>query len=131
MLAVSNEADPPIIIIQKMESSKCYAFGGRSVVRYGDIEDFRPFLDLPSTWFLVDGPPTPLLTEARTIFSVSPKTFHDKNPYKDIEKRVEWKYYMAPWELDELKECRSKVEAFQMVSEDFMERLYDLIGGVP
>ncbi|ORZ08232.1 hypothetical protein BCR41DRAFT_147034 [Lobosporangium transversale] len=69
---------------------------------------------------------------ARTIFSVSPKTLNsEENLYKEIVKGVPWKYYMAPWELDELKECRDKVEAFHMVPEDFMEHLYEMIGGVP
>ncbi|ORY96115.1 hypothetical protein BCR41DRAFT_375759 [Lobosporangium transversale] len=131
LLATSNEEDPPIIIIQQKEDTMCYAFGGRSVIRYGDIEHFRPFLDLPSTWFLVDSSPAPKLMLARTIFSVSPKTLNsEENLYKEIVKGVPWKYYMAPWELDELKECRDKVEAFHMVPEDFMEHLYEMIGEV-
>ncbi|KAF9895967.1 hypothetical protein BX616_008435, partial [Lobosporangium transversale] len=110
----NNEEDPPIIIIQQKEDPMCYAFGGRSV-----------------TWFLVDSSPAPKLMLARTIFSVSPKTLNsEENLYKEIVKGVPWKYYMAPWELDELKECRDKVEAFHMVPEDFMEHLYEMIGEV-
>ncbi|KAF8964311.1 hypothetical protein BGZ46_000795 [Entomortierella lignicola] len=132
LLATSDTEDPPIVIIQRKEDSKCYAFGGLSSVRIGDIEDFSPFLDLPNTWFLVDSSPKPELTEARTIFSVSPKTlFSESNLYQEVVKRVVWTYYMAPWELDELRTCRNMVGAFQNIPEDFMEHLYDLIGGVP
>ncbi|ORZ27815.1 hypothetical protein BCR41DRAFT_345957, partial [Lobosporangium transversale] len=88
LLAVSNEEDPPITIIQKKESSKCYAFGGRYVVRYGDMEDFMPFLQLSNTWFPVDSAPSPELTQARTIFSVSPRTLlSSANGYQEIMKR--------------------------------------------
>ncbi|ORZ04326.1 hypothetical protein BCR41DRAFT_425991 [Lobosporangium transversale] len=71
------------------------------IVVTGTAEDFMPFLNLPSTWFLVDSSPKPELLLVRTIFSVSPKAF------------------------------LSKVEAFQKVPDGFMEHLYDLIGGVP
>ncbi|KAF9198323.1 hypothetical protein BGZ49_000879 [Haplosporangium sp. Z 27] len=132
LLATSNEEDPPIVIIQRKEDSECYAFGGLSSVRNGDIKDFTPFLDLPNTWFLVDSSPKPELTEARTIFSVSPKTlFSESNLYQEIVKRVVWTYYMAPWELDELRQCRRMVHAFNIVSEKFMVELYNLIDGVP
>ncbi|KAF9896266.1 hypothetical protein BX616_007798 [Lobosporangium transversale] len=138
MLATSNEEDLPIITIQKRENSKCYAFGGRSVIRYGNIEDFEPFPQLPNTWFLVDSSPTPRLLTARTIFSVSPRTFfYGLNGYQEVMESVIWKYYMAPWELDELKECRNKVRAFKEAfgaeksCESLLEELYDMVGGVP
>ncbi|ORZ07478.1 hypothetical protein BCR41DRAFT_424752 [Lobosporangium transversale] len=67
-----------------------------------DIKAEDPQMVLTRT--VVNSPPAPRLLTARTIFSVSPKTFNsDNNLYQEIEEEVPWKYYMAPWDLDELK----------------------------
>ncbi|KAF9147746.1 hypothetical protein BGX20_006565, partial [Mortierella sp. AD010] len=49
ILATSSEDNPPVIVFQEKESTKCYVFGGISTVRRGDLEDFIPFLQLPET----------------------------------------------------------------------------------
>ncbi|KAG0247513.1 hypothetical protein BG011_001367 [Mortierella polycephala] len=132
LLATSSDDNPSIVIFQERRGSVCYIYGGPSTLRYGDIEDFRPFLDLPETWYLVDSSPNPLLERAKTIISVSPKTLYTgMNQYQEVDKRVPWRYYMAPWTLEELKRCRSAVEGFKVVPEDLMEELYRIIGGVP
>ncbi|KAI7822706.1 hypothetical protein BC939DRAFT_177436 [Gamsiella multidivaricata] len=100
LLATSSNDNPPIVVFQEKGGSKCYVYGGLSTLRYGDIEDFRPFLNLPETWYLVDSSPNPLLERARTIISASPKTLHSEmNQYQEVDKRVPWRYYMAPWML--------------------------------
>jgi len=38
---------------------------------------------------------------------------------------------MAPWELDELNECRRGVGYFSNIPLDLVERLYRLVGGIP
>ncbi|KAG0066502.1 hypothetical protein BGZ92_005318, partial [Podila epicladia] len=82
------------------------------------LEDFEPFLDVRDTWYLVDSSPNPVLSQAKTIISASPKTLaSETQQYKDVDKTVEWRYYMAPWDLEELKICRSKVTDFQVVPE--------------
>ncbi|KAI8597375.1 hypothetical protein EDD21DRAFT_310905 [Dissophora ornata] len=132
LLTTGSDDDPSIVVFQEEGSSNCYAYGGLSTVRYGDIEDFRPFLDLPETWYLVDSSPNPRLENARTIISASPKTlFSEWNQYQEVDKRVPWRYYMAPWTLDELKHCRHSVKGFHIVPEDIVEELYGKIGGVP
>ncbi|KAG0195610.1 hypothetical protein BGX28_001002 [Mortierella sp. GBA30] len=132
LLATGSDDNPSIVVFQEKGGSKCYAYGGLSTVRYGDIEDFRPFLDLPETWYLVDSSPNPRLENARTIISASPKTlFSELNQYQEVDKRVPWRYYMAPWTLEELKQCRCSVEGFHVVPEDIVEELYGMIGGVP
>lgn len=132
LLAASSDDNPSIVVFHEKGGSKCYVFGGVSTLRYGDIEDFRPFLDLRETWYLVDSAPRPQLVEAKTIISVSPKTLYSEvDQYQEIDKRVPWRYYMAPWILEELEQCRGEIRGFQAVSKEFMEQLYDLIGGVP
>src|SRR5690606_12622138 len=103
LLAESDDDEPPIIIFHTKQSTKCIAFGGYSTVRSGDIEDFAPFLTLPETWYIVDSSPNPALDKARTVISASPKTlFSEINQYQNIDKDVAWRYYMAPWSLEEL-----------------------------
>ncbi|KAK5829403.1 hypothetical protein F5H01DRAFT_330146 [Linnemannia elongata] len=132
LLATSLDDNPPIVVFHEKGGSKCYVYGGVSTLRYGDIEDFRPFLGLRETWYLVDSSPDPQLVEARTVISASPKTLYSEmNQYQEIDKRVPWRYYMAPWVLEELERCRGDVKGFQAVTKEFMEELYDLVGGVP
>ncbi|KAG0280680.1 hypothetical protein BGZ96_001467 [Linnemannia gamsii] len=107
-------------------------FGGRSTVRSGTIEDFKPFLSLPDTWYFVDSSPDPILDRAKTVISASPKTlFSEAQQYQDVDKRVEWRYYMAPWTLEELTVCRASVVNFEVVPLEAVEELYLKIGGVP
>ncbi|KAF9370891.1 hypothetical protein BGX21_005360 [Mortierella sp. AD011] len=134
ILATSSENNPPIIIIQRKEDSRCFAFGGLETVREGDLKDFEPFLELPGTWYLVDSSPNPLLPAAKTIIAASPKTLYSEasNSYQDIDKRISWRYYMAPWTLEELEVCRKTVRAYEKrVSKTFLKELYNMIGGVP
>jgi hypothetical protein len=132
VLATSGKDNPPIIIFQEKEGTNCYAFGGLSTVREGDYDDFKPFLELTKTWYLVDSSPIPRTPMARTIISASPKTlFSEESLYQEIAKRMEWIYYMAPWTEEELRLCRESVKAFNVVPEKFMLELYELIGGVP
>ncbi|KAG0076645.1 hypothetical protein BGZ90_008382 [Linnemannia elongata] len=132
LLATSLDDNPPIVIFHKNGGSKCFVYGGVSTLRFGDIEDFRPFLGLRETWYLVDSSPNPQLVEARTVISASPKTLYSEmNQYQEIDKRVPWRYYMAPWVLEELERCRGDIRDFQAVTKEFMEELYDLVGGVP
>ncbi|KAI8599790.1 hypothetical protein EDD21DRAFT_151048 [Dissophora ornata] len=132
-LLVESDADnPPIIVFHTKQSKKCFAFGGCSTVRSGDIEDFAPFLSLPDTWYLVDSSPEPVLNKARTVIAASPKTlFSGANPYQDVDKDVAWRYYMAPWSLEELTTCRTSVADFNVVPFEMMEELYSRIGGIP
>ncbi|KAG0324110.1 hypothetical protein BG004_003545 [Podila humilis] len=130
LLAESADDEPPVIIFHTKRSSECYAFGGCSVVRSGDIKDFAPFLGQPDTWYIVDSSLDPVLGRAKTVIAASPKTlFSDQ--YKDVDKRVTWQYYMAPWNLEELTMCRTNVTSFQVVPLEAMEELYTKIGGVP
>ncbi|KAK3811666.1 MAG: hypothetical protein J3R72DRAFT_69794 [Linnemannia gamsii] len=132
LLAESNDDDPPIIIFHTKGGSECFVFGGRSTVRSGDIDTFKPFLNLSDTWYFADSSPSPALKGAKTVISVSPKTlFSEAQQYQDIDKEVEWRYYMAPWSLEELKMCWARVEGFQVVPLDMAEELYSMIGGVP
>ncbi|KAF8910309.1 hypothetical protein BGZ58_005912, partial [Dissophora ornata] len=132
LLVESDVDNPPIIIFHTKQSKKCFAFGGYSTVRSGDIDDFAPFLTLPDTWYLVDSSPEPVLDKARTVIAASPKTlFSGANPYQDVDKDVAWRYYMAPWSLEELTTCRSSVADFNVVPLEMMEKLYSRIGGVP
>jgi hypothetical protein len=129
LLATSSEDGPPIIIFQERGSSKCYAYGGLTTVRFGDIEEFRPFLTLERTWYIVDSS-TPLLMEARTIIAASTKTLYS-DTLKEVEKSISWRYYMAPWDLEELVSCRTKVGRFKVLSCEAVEELFSKIGGVP
>ncbi|KAF9279970.1 hypothetical protein BGZ88_012439 [Linnemannia elongata] len=132
LLAESDDDNPPMIVFHTKRSEKCYVFGGRSTVRSGSIKDFEPFLSLLDTWYLVDSSPDPILGEAKTIISASPKTLvSEAHQYKDVDKEVSWRYYMAPWDLEELKKCRSSVVGFEVVPSEVVEELYSKIGGVP
>ncbi|KAK5796982.1 hypothetical protein F5H01DRAFT_401214 [Linnemannia elongata] len=127
-----DDDNPPIIVFHTKRSAKCYVFGGRSTVRSGDIETFEPFLSLPDTWYFVDSTPDPVLGRAKTVISASPKTlFSEAHQYQDVDKRVAWRYYMAPWSLEELKKCRISVVGFEVVPLEAVEELYSKIGGVP
>ncbi|KAG0285085.1 hypothetical protein BGZ98_005664, partial [Dissophora globulifera] len=53
------------------------------------------------------------------------------NQYQEVDKRVPWRYYMAPWTLEELERCWGGVEGFKVVPKNLMEELYGMIGGVP
>ena len=131
LLATAGDNDPPIVIFQEKGSSECYVYGGLSTLRCGDIKVFEPFLNLPETWYLVDSSPNPKLGRARTIISASPKTLYAEKNFKDVDKEVAWRYYMAPWKLEELEQCRIGVEGFNVVSKDLLEELFRMIGGVP
>ncbi|KAK5796966.1 hypothetical protein F5H01DRAFT_418780 [Linnemannia elongata] len=132
LLAESDDDNPPIIVFHTKRSAKCYVFGGRSTVRSGNIEAFKPFLSLPDTWYFVDSTPDPVLGRAKTVISASPKTlFSEAHQYQDVDKRVAWRYYMAPWSLEELKKCRISVVGFEVVPLEAVEELYSKIGGVP
>ncbi|RUO96576.1 hypothetical protein BC936DRAFT_141808 [Jimgerdemannia flammicorona] len=131
LLAESDGENPPIIIFHaKGEDSECYAFGGKTTFRAGSIIDFAPLLRLPETWYLADSVSHPRLRKAKTIIAVSPKTLNSgANDYQEVTKKSPIIYYMEPWMLDELELCRSKI--FTDVPKDFMEELYNMIGGVP
>ncbi|KAK5809644.1 hypothetical protein F5H01DRAFT_415593 [Linnemannia elongata] len=132
LLAESGDDYPPIIIFHTKRSAECYVFGGRSTVRSGTIGDFKPFLCLPDTWYFVDSSPDPILDQAKTVISASPETlFSEAQQYQDVDKRVEWRYYMAPWTLEELTVCRASVVNFEVVPLEAVEELYLKIGGVP
>lgn len=128
-LFVESTSNSPIIIFH---SEKWYAFGGTTALRVGNREDFEPFLRLPDAWYLADSPSEPLMEDvkARTLFSVSPNTFNSENPYyKVLQKRGIPQYYMAPWDLEELQNCREY--AFPSLKANIVESLYTKIGGVP
>ncbi|KAH7054925.1 hypothetical protein BKA57DRAFT_489755 [Linnemannia elongata] len=132
ILAESGDDYPPIIILHTKRSAECYVFGGRSTVQSGTIEDFKPFLSLPDTWYFVDSSPDPILDQAKTVISASPKTlFSEAQQYQDVDKRVEWRYYMASWTLEELTVCRASVVNIEVVPLEAVEELYLKIGGVP
>ncbi|KAI8596833.1 hypothetical protein EDD21DRAFT_387089 [Dissophora ornata] len=132
LLAESDDDNPPIIIFHTKRSAKCYVFEGRSTVRSGNIEAFEPFLNLPDTWYFVDSSPDPVLGRAKTVISASPKIlFSEARQYKDVDKKVSWRYYMAPWDLEELKKCRTSVVSFEVVPLETVEELYSKMGGVP
>lgn len=133
LLAESDDDEPPIIIFHTKRSEECYVFGGCLTVRSGNIEDFKPFLTLSDTWYLVDSSPHPVLDKARTVISASPKTlFSETNQYQDVDKDVAWRYYMAPWDLEELTTCWNSVTDFkELVPLKMVEELYSKIGGVP
>ncbi|KAG0200321.1 hypothetical protein BGX31_004076, partial [Mortierella sp. GBA43] len=125
---------PPIVIFhgKRPTDSSCIAFGGLSVIREGEIQDFEDFLDLPETWYLVDSAADPVLARARTIFALSPKLLHSTiHSYQEIEKRVLQYYYLAPWTLKELQRCRNCVKRFQRVPKDLVTEVYSEVGGVP
>ncbi|KAG0363879.1 hypothetical protein BGX24_004832 [Mortierella sp. AD032] len=127
-----DDDDPPIIIFHTKGSSECFVFGGHSTVRFGDIKAFKPFLNLSDTWYFVDSSPDPVLDQAKTIISASPKTlFSEDRQFKDVDKEVSWRYYMAPWDLEELKSCRTNVADFEVVPLEAVVELYSKLGGVP
>ncbi|KAK5796974.1 hypothetical protein F5H01DRAFT_327529 [Linnemannia elongata] len=108
LLAESDNDNPPIIVFHTKQSAECYVFGGRSTVRSGNIEAFKPFLSLPDTWYFVDSSPDPILGRAKTVISASPKTlFSEARQFKDVEK------------------------GFEVVPLEAVEELYSKIGGVP
>ncbi|KAK3833207.1 MAG: hypothetical protein J3R72DRAFT_527227 [Linnemannia gamsii] len=132
LLAESDDDDPPIIIFHTKGSSECFVFGGHSTVRFGDIKAFKPFLNLSDTWYFVDSSPNPVLDQAKTVISASPKTLFSEDPqFKDVDKEVSWRYYMAPWDLEELKNCRTNVADFEVVPLEAVVELYSKLGGVP
>ncbi|KAK5827649.1 hypothetical protein F5H01DRAFT_100823 [Linnemannia elongata] len=132
ILAENDNDNPPIIVFHTKGSATCYVFGGRSTVRSGNIEAFEPFLSLPDTWYFVDSSPDPILDRAKTVISASLKTlFSDARQFKDVEKEVAWRYYMAPWHLEELQKCWASVSGFEVVPLEAVEELYSKIGGVP
>ncbi|KAF9539022.1 hypothetical protein EC957_005851 [Mortierella hygrophila] len=132
LLAESDDSNPPIIIFHTEQSTECYVFGGRSIVRYGNMNDFEVFLNLPDTWYFADSSPYPVLNRAKTVISYSTKTlFSDAPQYKDVEKEVIWYYYMAPWHIDEMKKCWDSVASYKVAPLDAMEELYSKVGGVP
>ncbi|GJJ72954.1 hypothetical protein EMPS_05312 [Entomortierella parvispora] len=121
-----------IVIFHTNRGDECYAFGGRWTVRYGKIEDFRPFLTLSETWYLADSSPAPELSKARTVIAASPEIlFSESVSYHNIDKNVAWRYYLAPWTLVELTTCRNIVKDFNRVPLHVMDDLYLKIGGVP
>ncbi|KAK5796922.1 hypothetical protein F5H01DRAFT_401352, partial [Linnemannia elongata] len=108
LLAESDNDNPPIIVFHTKQSAECYVFGGRSTVRSGNIEAFKPFLSLPDTWYFVDSSPDPILGRAKTVISASPKTlFSEARQFKDVEKEL------------------------RVVPLEAVEELYSKIGGVP
>ncbi|KAG0051527.1 hypothetical protein BGZ83_003608 [Gryganskiella cystojenkinii] len=132
LLAESDDSNPPLVIFHTKRNDKCYVFGGCSIVRSGKIDNFEPFLSLKDTWYLVDGALGPVLGPAKTIISASSMTAtEDARKNKNVEKKVSWLYYMAPWNLEELKTCRNTVTGFQVVPTELIEGLYMEIGGVP
>ncbi|KAG0004844.1 hypothetical protein BGZ65_012560, partial [Modicella reniformis] len=80
------------------------------------------------TWYLAESPDNPALVSVKTIISESPLTIQN---CKEVMERIVWTYYMPPWNLDELENCRSCVEKFKIIDKDLMKKLYDKIGGVP
>ncbi|KAF9542563.1 hypothetical protein EC957_001856 [Mortierella hygrophila] len=132
LLAESDDDNPPIIIFHTKLSEKCYVFGGRSTVRSGNIDVFRPFLNLHDTWYFVDSSPYPVLNQAKTVIAYSSKTLYSEAPeFKYVDIEVAWRYYMPPWSLEELEACRTSVEGYSMVSFELMDELYSKIGGMP
>ncbi|KAG0053356.1 hypothetical protein BGZ83_001250 [Gryganskiella cystojenkinii] len=127
-----DDNNPPMLIFHTKQRDKCYVFGGRCTLRSGNIDDFMPFLKLPNTWYLVDSAPSPALERAKTIISAPPSTLASRVlRYQDVDKKVSWRYYLPPWNLEELKNCRNSVRAFRAVPLELMEELYSEIGGVP
>ncbi|KAF9345378.1 hypothetical protein BGX34_004809 [Mortierella sp. NVP85] len=78
-----------------------------------------------------NSPREPLIPRAKTVIAASPKTLYSDAQFKDVEKEISWKYHMAPWDLDELKECRNTVANFENIPEEVVVELYSKIGGVP
>ncbi|KAF9316071.1 hypothetical protein BG003_002377 [Podila horticola] len=79
-----------------------------------------------------DSSPEPVLDRAKTIISASPRTLaSERHQYQDVDKRVTFRYYMAPWNLKELEICRNSVAGFQEVPPEMMRELHSEIGGVP
>ncbi|KAG0251529.1 hypothetical protein BGZ95_006869 [Linnemannia exigua] len=132
LLAESDDDDPPIIVFHTKGSRKCYVFGGRSTVRSGDVEAFEPFLSLPDTWYFVDSSHDPVLGQAKTVIAYSTKILYSEaRQFKDVDKEVTWRHHMAPWDLEELKKCRTNVVDFEALPLEAVEDLYSNLGGVP
>ncbi|ORY96028.1 hypothetical protein BCR41DRAFT_402185 [Lobosporangium transversale] len=131
LLAEHDEENPPIIIFQEKQHTKCYVYGGTTCQRKGNITMFEDFLARPETWYLVDSGKDPQPGEARTIFSASPRTLYGHYDELTKENTPDSYYHMSLWSLDELKECRANVKFFHVVSEAFLEELFYDLGGVP
>ncbi|KAG0326041.1 hypothetical protein BG004_003046, partial [Podila humilis] len=132
LLAESDSDNPRILIYQTNSIGDCYAFGGRTNIRFGTLEDFEPFLDLPDTWYLVDNSPNPDLVDAKTVIAGPPEIFFSGNRhYKNIDKRVILRYNMGPRSLEELRTCRANIAECSVVPLETMTDFYSKIGGVP
>ncbi|KAF9383571.1 hypothetical protein BGX21_001547 [Mortierella sp. AD011] len=129
LLAESDENDPPIIVFHQKESRTCYVYGRMSVIYSTNILDVVFLLGLPETWYLVNSSEDPVLSCAKSIFSVSPKTLTTR--YKGVAKETPNYYHMSPWKLDELEQCRVKIRYFNRIEPDFMKALYSKNGGAP
>ncbi|RUS20151.1 hypothetical protein BC937DRAFT_86273 [Endogone sp. FLAS-F59071] len=117
---------PIIIFHAKSQLSECYAFGGTSCFRSGNIADFKGLLNLPETWYLVDSVAMPECFIAKTVIAASPNTL-ETNDYQYV--LLLNKRYMAPWSLVELSKCRKEV--FPSVPLYLIVDLYAKWGGVP
>jgi len=133
LLAECDNNNPPVVIFHpKIGTShtECYVFGGTLTFRTGSIADFSEFFTLPETWYLADGISNPQLFETKTIIVVSPNTLYaGSNEYQEVDKESPRKYYMAPWSLSEMNECRQKI--FPSVMFNTMNNLFSKLGGIP
>ncbi|KAF9149790.1 hypothetical protein BG015_008385 [Linnemannia schmuckeri] len=69
--------------------------------------------------------------ESRSSFQLRQSPYFPRPAkFKDVEKEVAWRYYMAPWYLEELQKCRTSVAGFEVVPMEAVEELYSKIGGV-
>ncbi|KAF9956987.1 hypothetical protein BGZ65_002306, partial [Modicella reniformis] len=108
LLYESGLENPPIVIFHKTGGSDCHVYERISTLRHGKI-------NLSETWYLDDSSPRPLFKSATIIISTSPKTLVG---YKHVTKEVVWSYYLALWDLDELKKCRSHIALFGKITEE-------------
>ena len=80
------------------------------------------------TWWTVRSTPNMTLIQRSSILCHIASN-SDSGPYYEIHKRCLRRYYMAPWSLDEIQECRKDV--FGKLETNLVEFLYHKIGGIP
>jgi hypothetical protein len=95
-----------------------------NAVLQGTRYDFAEYLDLKSTYFIVDAA-APRPADAKTILVSSLR----REIWKEFVKDRCQMRFMPIWSLDEIKNCRAKL--FDRLSEDEVVRLFGRWGGIP
>ena len=122
-----KDSPKAVIIWDQRDANEILCFTDSGVTKWQNQFDLGSLLDMPSTWYLVDGQ-APKKVNATTLVFSSPANATVHEFLQRTQEGVR-SAYMPAWEFDEL--IQAMKSCFRSLDEDTVAAAYSRWGGIP